>query len=142
MVAHESEHVEDCKRLIGRGWARVHSFLDQYANVFPPPIFNEYHRTFLHNRRGLELIKARWGEEAELAGIIHLVRDSLGTPIDNRSLEWVKGQLGKALMYFNSMELMDPGLHPSIVAAWDSSLCNIAFNRNGKDKHFRDIREY
>jgi hypothetical protein len=73
----------------------------------------------LHNRYGIEVVRAKWGKQAELAAIIHIVRDSRGIPIDGKSLKWVKQELGKALIYFNNMEQSEPRLDPRIMGAWD-----------------------
>jgi hypothetical protein len=114
-----NEHNKDCERLLGKAWQEVHQFLDQYVAVFDIGYFNEYHRTFLHNRYGIEVVRAKWGKQAELAAIIHIVRDSRGIPIDGKSLKWVKQELGKALIYFNNMEQSEPRLDPRIMGAWD-----------------------
>lgn len=113
-----NEHNIDCKRLLGKAWEKVHRFLDQYSAVFDVRHFKDYHRTFLHNRYGIEVVRAKWGRQAELAAIVHIVRDSMGVPIDGKDLGWVKKESGKALLYFNNMEQSDPRLDPRIVSAW------------------------
>jgi hypothetical protein len=71
-MARIEEHMNDCKKLLGHPWEQVHKFLDQYAEVFPVVIFAEYHRGFLHNRYGIEVVRAMWGLEAEKAAISRL----------------------------------------------------------------------
>lgn len=119
MSPYTNEHNIDCKRLLSKAWEKVHIFLDQYSAVFNTRRFNDYHRTFLHNRYGIEIVRAKWGGQAELAAVIHIVRDSRGVPIDGYDLDWIKKELGKALLYFNNIEQFDPRLDPRVVGAWE-----------------------
>lgn len=116
------EHVRDCKRLFNdkkRGYKEVHLFLDQYAEVFPVGFFSDYHRTFLHNSYGLEVIRSTWGERAYTAGLIHLYRDYIEAPITSLSLDTVMQGSKKAVMYFNSdFDQLELHLDPSVIAAW------------------------
>jgi hypothetical protein len=59
-----------------------------------------------------------WGRQAELAAMIHIVRDYMEMPIDGKDLKWVQAKLGKALIYFNNMDYFDPRLDPRIVSSW------------------------
>jgi len=125
-MARIEEHMKDCYELLGDTWEEVHRFLDQYAGIFPVMVFEEYHRSFLHNKYGLEIIGAMWGPQAKAAAVIHLVRDYSEMPV--RSWKSVDRHLNKALMYFNSMERLEPHLNPSIISGWDgNSLVSIAF---------------
>lgn len=117
-MAHIDEHCKDCGKLLGHAWFKVHQFLDQYAEIFDPWRFGEYHRTFLHNRYGIEVARSLWGSQAETAAIIHIVRDYMEMPIDGKDLKWIKYKLGKALVYFNNMDNFDPRLDPRIVKGW------------------------
>jgi len=113
------EHNQDCRRLLGKAWEKVHRYLDQYAEIFPPRYYDQYHRTFLHNRYGIEVVQARWGRQAELAAIIHIVRDSYGIPIDGKNLDWILSELGKSLLYFNNMDTFRPQLDPRVMKSWN-----------------------
>ncbi len=137
------EHINDCEELLGRPYKEVHEFLDQYAEVFFVGVFDEYHRTFLHNSAGLAVIEAERGREAKTAAEIHLVRDYIGSHISQGGLEVVKQRIGKVLMYFNNPENLRPNIDPSVVMAWGGkSLCQIAFDDDGYDEHFKHISEY
>lgn len=74
-MAMRKTHNEDCLRLLGNTYDDVHAFLDQMAAVFPPPVFFDYHRSFLHNHYGARLVREMWGLEAFRAAQIHLMRD-------------------------------------------------------------------
>ncbi len=68
-------HIEDCEYFLGKGFEEVHQYLDQYASIFNPIKYGEFHRIFLHNKQGLKEVKERFGFYGELAGKIHLIRD-------------------------------------------------------------------
>jgi len=124
-MARIEEHMKDCKRVLGKPYKEVHEFLDQYAEMFPVQIFTEYHRSFLHNKYGLEVIRAMWGLEAEKAAKIHIVRDYCELPI--KDWEMVDHYLNRSLPYFHYMDNLDPHVHPHIVRGWgNDSLVSIA----------------
>lgn len=129
-MAITEEHERDCKALLGEKWRNAHVLLDQYASVFPPNLFGEYHRTFLHNKYGLCIIKEVLGERAVLAGKIHLVRDWYGIPLTDKPLDWVLANFPRAMLYFHNVDRFEPKVHPNIAKAWRTSglsLCEIAF---------------
>jgi hypothetical protein len=68
-------HCEDCSIYLGLPYEKVHKWLDAYASSFPPPLFGEYHRSFRHNSRGVQLCQEYFGGESGRAAIIHIVRD-------------------------------------------------------------------
>ena len=124
-MARIKEHMGDCRRLLNESHKQVHKFLDQYAELFPVEIFTEYHRGFLHNRYGIEVVRSLWGVEAGQAAIIHIVRDYTEQPI--RKWKQVNIHYGKALMHFNRLENLEPHIQPHIIAAWKGrSLVSIA----------------
>ena len=130
-MARIEEHMDDCKKLLGSPWERVHKFLDQYAEVFPVVIFTEYHRGFLHNRYGIEIVRAMWGPKAEKAAMAHVARDYAELPM----VDWkrVDRHIGKALLYFNCLKNLEPHIQPHIVAAWNGeSLVSIALGEEKK----------
>lgn len=68
-------HELDCSLLLGLPYEEVHKWLDAYASYFPPPLFGEYHRSFRHNDRGVQLCQEYFGGQAGYAAMIHIVRD-------------------------------------------------------------------
>lgn len=131
------EHTRDCRKLFKdkkKGYRKVHLFLDQYAQIFPIGYFNDYHRTFLHNSYGLEVIHSMWGEEAYIAGLIHLYRDYMEAPITTLSLDTIIQRSGKAIIYFNSdLDQLELRLDPSVTASWQGeSLVSLATKKGDK----------
>jgi len=123
------DHCNDCKKLLGEPHGKVHEFLDQYAGVFDIGTFVEYHRSFLHNQYGIKVVAAMYGQQAKQAAIIHIVRDYMGMPLTDRDLEWVNDKLGKALIYFNTSDNLEPRLNPVVMKNWKGEgLCSLAFN--------------
>lgn len=130
-MARIEEHMNDCKKLLGNPWECVHKFLDQYTKAFPVAVFTEYHRGFLHNRYGIEIVKAMWGPEAEKAVIAHIARDYAEIPMVN----WkrVDMHIGRALLYFNCMKNLEPRIQPHVIAAWKGeSLVSVALSGEKK----------
>ena len=112
-------HMRDCEAYLGAGYEEVHKFLDQYAEIFPPVHFFDYHRTFLHNSFGIEIVKLRWGKEGLMAAMIHLTGDYIEAEISYTYKTWeeVEKNFPKVLMAFNKMEhTYNP--NPRIVRAW------------------------
>lgn len=129
-MAQIKDHCEDCKALLGEPFEKIHKFLDQYSKVFAVGTFLEYHRTFLHNKRGIQLVQGYWGRKAGLAAKIHIIRDYHEQSLTDKNLKWIEEKIGRALMYFNNGDNMEPRLHPSVVSAWaGKSLCCIAFEQ-------------
>jgi hypothetical protein len=115
-MARIEEHAEDCYELIAGRYEEVHKFLDHYAERFPIHVFGEYHRSFLHNKYGLKIIRAQWGHLAFVAALIHMVRDYIEMPV--RKWDQLDRHLGKTFLYFNNMDNFEPHLNPYIVQAW------------------------
>jgi hypothetical protein len=65
-------HEKDCINRLGKPYNHVHRFLDQYAKQYHG---SKRHRKHLHNKKGLSIIKNKWGQKAYQAGKIHLWRD-------------------------------------------------------------------
>jgi hypothetical protein len=74
-MANRETHIDDCMRLIGAPFNDVHAYLDQYAAKWKPHIHLEYHRKFLHHRKGVAKCKEKFGPLGELAAKIHIIRD-------------------------------------------------------------------
>ena len=135
-------HCEDCEAILGKDYKHVHEFLDQYTKIFDVAIFTEYHRTFLHNKAGLDAIRSKWGNEAYLAGIIHISRDYHELAMDNKDMDWIMKRWGKVLLYFNNMDNFEPNIDPRVVQGWGKdSLCWIAFENSGLDQYYRSLKE-
>lgn len=107
-------HCVDCIELFGEDFLHVHQWLDQYAKDFPPVVWNDYHRSFLHNSYGVEIVKARWGYDAGMAAMIHLSRDFNDVALVNKLPEITD----RALLWFNNLENMEAHVHPSTIRAW------------------------
>lgn len=135
------EHERDCRALLNRAWSSVHLFLDQYASTFPPPLFHEYHRTFLHNAYGVAIIKRELGDDAVIAAKIHIVRDWYEIPLTDKTLDFVLSLYPRALLYFNNMDYFEPHVHPGITATWTKEgkgLAAIAFEKG--DSYHESIK--
>jgi len=117
-MARTEEHMKDCKRLLGESHERVHQFLDQYAEIFLVHKFGNYHRSFLHNRYGLEVVRAKWGHKAGEAARIHITRDYAEMPIKDWKI--VDQYFNRAMKYFNNLYNFDPHIHPHIIRGWNS----------------------
>lgn len=124
------EHAKECKRYLDKEYWEVHKFLDQYSKIFPPDIFLDYHRTFLHNSYGVEIIRSKWGKLAEIAAFIHLYRDYREKPLTRFSLDTILRRTPRVLMYFNRL---DHGYwpQPHVIQYWEGkSLCYVKFGDN------------
>ena len=69
-------HIEDCENILGEGFEHVHRYLDEFAKRWNPMIYLEYHRQFRHHAKGVEEVKKKWGEYAEKAAKVHIIRDN------------------------------------------------------------------
>jgi hypothetical protein len=112
------QHCHDCKEILGKSWRKVHEFLDQYAEVFPPGHFSAYHRSFLHNSYGLAVVRAMWGEEAYKAAIIHLVTDYRESSM-TITWEFAEAHIKYVLKYWDNFTELDVMLKQSLMAAWN-----------------------
>jgi len=129
-MTYVSDHAKECKRYLDKEYWEVHKFLDQYSKIFPPDIFVDYHRTFLHNSYGVEIIRSKWGKLAEIAASIHLFRDYREKPLTRFSLDTILKRTPQVLMYFNRL---DHGYwpQPHVIQYWEGkSLCYVKFGDN------------
>jgi len=115
-MAGSKKHCEDCMMLFGKKFEHVHKWLDQFSTKYPINHFLDYHRTYYHNKYGLEYIKLTWGLKAEKAGRIHLLRDMdwlmIRSPeLDDYTEEEMWKLCDKAVMYFNFISDMGPSKH-------------------------------
>jgi hypothetical protein len=67
------EHCRDCERQLGSRFERVHTWLDELQAEYGP-----MHRVFRHNIRGIDMVRAQWGDQAAKAAEIHIRRDCNG----------------------------------------------------------------
>jgi len=117
-MARINDHCKDCKEFLGNEMREVHEFLDQYAAIFPIGAFNGYHRTFLHNAYGLEIVTSRYGQIGKDAAILHLTRDYVGGTIDYMPFETILKEFPKRLLWFNKLEsIYKPKAH--VVRGWN-----------------------
>lgn len=63
-------HCRDCVQELGAEFKHVHIWLDELFEYLGPD-----HRTYRHNRRGIEEVRKRWGDKAARAAEIHIRRD-------------------------------------------------------------------
>jgi hypothetical protein len=141
-MARIKDHCEDCKLLIGEPFEEIHAYLDQYAEIFQTAVFGEYHRTFLHNKAGINTANYLFGHRAGKAAELHVIRDYVEQPLKDHGQKWLKRNLGMALLYFHNMDNFDLRLASWIVRAWNGkSLCQIAFGDKGYDKYHRNIKD-
>jgi DNA-binding GntR family transcriptional regulator len=57
-------------RELGQPFAEVHAWLDELQ-----PEYGPLHRRFRHHTDGVDRIRAKWGEQAAAAAVIHVRRD-------------------------------------------------------------------
>jgi len=100
-MAGKDTHRRDCNTLLGKPYTEVHEWLDITASILPPRIFDTYHRIFRHHVYGLNKIRMIFGDEAVLAGRLHILRDLCnltemkgGIYILNKRVSWVKLKKG------------------------------------------------
>lgn len=100
-MAYRKTHIEDCERLLGKGYDHVHKWLDKYAEDYPPNVFLEYHRKFRHNKDALEKQFKIWGYYDIMAAKIHIVRDVelyvLQKPMNQVEIEEIEKLYEKAI---------------------------------------------
>jgi hypothetical protein len=117
-MAFIKEHERDCEEFLGKPYTEVHMWLDQYASLFPVGFFNDYHRSFNHNSYGLECIRSLYGDDAEKAARIHIIRDYLEGPIDKEDVGFYIDGKGFNLMISKMNNPRDITFHYSVVEAW------------------------
>lgn len=110
-------HCKCCNKYLGKPYREVHKWLDEFAGVFPIGFFNDYHRSFRHNSYGIQIIRARWGLEAEKACKLHLVQDVYGINY-KWSIDVALGKYPKAVIFLNNLNNMEPIVHQSTMEAW------------------------
>jgi hypothetical protein len=118
-MAHINAHIGDCEKFLKNGCREVHLFLDQYANIFNPTFFDDYHRTFLHNSYGMRIMKDLWGELGYNAAMLHLTRDYVGGTIDHWTLESMLKEFPKRLMWFDAM-YTNYVVKPHVIRQWNN----------------------
>lgn len=70
-------HENVCKHVFGNKFTHVHEFLDRYYKKF-----GISHRTFLHHKKGIELVVKHFGEEARGPANQHVIDDVRCVPED------------------------------------------------------------
>lgn len=120
------QHCRDCIELLGKEFYEIHRWLDQYVKLFPIGSYQDYHRSFLHNSYGIEIIKVKWGGEAERAAKIHLARDF----DDQAPIGRLPKLTNKAIMWFNNLTNMEVSMCPDVVVGWGGrSLVDLVLRR-------------
>ena len=72
-----STHCDDCLQVLGEEFKYVHEYLDEFAKKWNPFIYLEYHRQFRHHDNGVKEVREKWGEYAEKAAKLHIIRDNM-----------------------------------------------------------------
>uniref|UniRef100_A0A6M3JZ97 Uncharacterized protein n=1 Tax=viral metagenome TaxID=1070528 RepID=A0A6M3JZ97_9ZZZZ len=120
-MASIDKHVRDCKFLLGKPYTKIHLWLDQYAKMFPIGMFNDYHRTFLHNSYGIGILEDTMDINTVIAAKIHIIRD-WDDHVDLRKrygdISNIKNVYNKAIIWFNNLMNMDVILYPDIIKGW------------------------
>ena len=100
-MAYIKTHIEDCERLLGKGYYPIHRWLDEYAIDYPVGIYLEYHRKFRHTKDALDKQFKEWGFYEIIAAKIHIIRDVelyvLQKPMDQVEIEEIDELYEKAI---------------------------------------------
>lgn len=67
-----SEHESECLEKLGKPFAEVHKWLDQFAGR---PECGMRHRKKLHHKAGIELARELFGDEGAEAAKLHILAD-------------------------------------------------------------------
>jgi len=97
-------HVEDCERLLGKGYKHIHIWLDEYTKKYPVYTYLEYHRQFRHTEKAIEKL----GFYEKIAAKIHIIRDyelyCLNKAMDLVELEEIDRIFEKCKQYLHKGE--------------------------------------
>ena len=74
-MARFEKHCEECLEKLGKTFADVHLWLDEFVNDYPVEVYDDYHRRFRHNVGGIEHVRELWGDEAAIAAELHILTD-------------------------------------------------------------------
>ena len=76
-MASRKEHCKECKEKLGKPFNEVHKWLDGCATVILEGIayLDINHRRHRHHKEGLEEIRKIFGEDAYIAGKLHILSD-------------------------------------------------------------------
>jgi len=77
-MARLTVHKLDCVNYLGEGFEQVHLWLDEFAKKYPVEVFEDKHRSFRHNKEGVEEVRKLWGDKAARAAELHIARDEFG----------------------------------------------------------------
>jgi hypothetical protein len=75
------EHCNECEEKLGKDWAVVHRWLDEFAK----PGNMQFHRAYRHHDTGIEEARKRWGDDAAEAARLHIVSDYGYVPSEEES---------------------------------------------------------
>ena len=67
-----NEHCEESIRVFGKPYGQVHEWLDAFAGTKE---FGMRHRKKRHHLKGIEEVRALWGDEAAEAARLHIIAD-------------------------------------------------------------------
>ena len=75
-MAKVKTHIEDCERILGKGYEDIHRWMDELAKKYNPFIHLEYHRQFRHHDEAVKYIENKYGWYASQAARLHIIRDN------------------------------------------------------------------
>ena len=82
------EHELECKAKLGKPFAEVHKYLDQWHGMF-----GGHHRFMLHHQEGIEEVREKFGDEAAEAARVHIIQDMTHVPkkddYKNGRVDWL-----------------------------------------------------
>jgi hypothetical protein len=66
------QHCKETEALLGKSYAEVHEWLDEFAGK---PPYGMRHRKVRHHMAGVEEVRRKWGNEAAEAARQHIISD-------------------------------------------------------------------
>ena len=94
-MASYEDHCAECKEKLGKDWAVVHRWLDEFFAQFNGSGHPEIHRDLRHHEGGIAEVRLKWGDQAAEAARLHIARDFHGwVPRGMKEVEeWRHGQV-------------------------------------------------
>ena len=136
-MARIQTHIEDCERLLGKGYDHVHNWLDEYAKDYPPHILLEYHRKFRHNIKALDEQFKIWGHYEIMAAKIHIIRDVelyvLQKPMDEVEIE--------EIVHYRIIQFLDKQMKEDLTQHRGRAIQLSQF-QGGKHKNYFEVAEW
>lgn len=81
-----SEHCARCKARFSETFDYVHKWLDEFHGVEP---YKTRHRKLRHHLKGIEEVRAKWGDLAADAAKLHIIDDLQVLEDKNADESWI-----------------------------------------------------